>query len=331
MDRIEKIRQDLKNYDLVLVGWSGGKDSTTCTELVCKALPEKQIVAFHVNFGGAELPELRQFLVSQAEFLQGKYKNLKVLDVQAEETFWTGILGKGYGFPRDRFRWCQRFKIDTAKKLKAELTRGKKVIEVVGIRQEESQHRAKHKEFFYMDGKYAPILDWTAEEVWEFLLSEGHTALAKFYKDYYGNGECPYALGLEDVPAKQLSVCGGRSGCWTCTVISEKKLKKELESKGLGELFEWLKEFKESAQAPQNRLPFSHGGKSFSKWMGMLSLHLRAKKLLELLILGKKLGMELITIQELEKIKAYWDDQEKRFGTKMHEVCKKKKPGKPKA
>lgn len=322
---IEKIKQGLKDFDLILIGWSGGKDSTACVELVCQALPDKPVVALHINFGGAEFHELRSFLKKQAEFLRQRHKNLQVVDVQSEETFWTGILGKGYGFPRDRFRWCQRFKIESAKKFREKLKSVGKVIEVVGIRQEESLHRAKHQELFYMDGKYAPILHWSTEQVWEFLLENGHTELARFYRDFYSNGECPYALGFEDVPAKKLSLCGGRSGCWCCTVISEKKLKKELEGKGLKELFQFVKSFKEEAQEPQNRLPFTHRGRRFSRWMGMLSLKFRERKLKELLDLQQKLGIELITQEEQKKIEEHWQDQRRRFGALLEKSCERKK------
>ena len=317
---MEEMRRYLEKYEVLIVGWSGGKDSTATIELACQTFPEKQVYATHVHLAGSENPIFRSFLEEKAKKLEQKYPNLQVKILTPRETYWVLTIGRGYSLPHRQKRFCQRTKIDEAKKFVQQFHEDK-AIQLIGIRAEEHYIR-DHASKFYQPGKYAPILDWTTENVWEFLLSycSGHEDLAGFYRDYYGHGECPYALGVlsdkELQSPKVLSTCSGRSGCWTCSLISKNKLYKELAGQGLEPLGKFMMALHDERDRPENRLPFTPT-KRPRKGMGMYTLSYRETMLTRLLYLQSAVGHTLIYPWEMEEIQREWAIQIERYGEKV--------------
>ncbi len=299
-----------------------GKDSTAVIELACQTFPETQVYAVHVHLAGSENPLFRKFLEEKAEKLEQKYSNLSVKILTPRETYWVLTIGRGYSLPHRQKRFCQRVKIDEARKFVQQFSENE-AIQLIGIRAEEHHLRA-HRLKFYQDGKYAPIIDWTAESVWEFLLSycSGHEDLAQFYRDYYGGGECPYALGIlsdkELQSAKVLSACSGRSGCWTCSLISKNKLYKELAGQGLEPLGKFMLALHEERDRPENRLDFTPKKRPIRRGhLGMYTLSYRETMLARLLYLQSVTGHTLIFPWEIEEIQREWREQIDRYGEEV--------------
>jgi DNA sulfur modification protein DndC len=155
-----------------------------------------------------------------------------------DQTFWVNLLGRGYPAPTQSFRWCtERMKIDPVSDFIIDkVAKYGEAIVVLGSRSQESSSRAqvitKHK----INGSllsrhtslpnaftYMPIENWSADEVWEYLMSapcpwEGtNRQLFELYKGSNA-GECPLVIDTS-TPS-----CGNsRFGCWTCTVVTKDK------------------------------------------------------------------------------------------------------------
>ena len=233
-----------------VIGFSGGKDSTTILSLVYTALlklaPEQRHKPVYVVSSDTlvETPVVvDQIKESIDRINQGaKEHDLPISAHQVfpemDDTFWVNLLGKGYPAPTTSFRWCtERMKIDPVSAfILDKVARFGEVIVVLGSRSQESSSRAqviaKHK----IDGSilarhsslpgaftYMPIEDWHQDEVWMYLLGTyapwGGTnrTLFELYKGSNA-GECPLVID------KSTPSCGNsRFGCWTCTVVTKDK------------------------------------------------------------------------------------------------------------
>lgn len=257
-----------------VIGYSGGKDSTTALQLIWTAL--------------ASLPPDRRgkpvFVISSDTLVESPVVAQKILDVHRKinaaaeraslpiqahmvyprvtETFWVNMIGKGYPAPYKRFRWCtDRLKIQPANRfIMDQVATYGEVVLVLGVRRAESASRAQvmalHKRF---DSKlsrhstltnafvFTPIEDWVTEDVWSYLLSvpspwgANNHDLVALYRN--ASGECPLVVDTT-TPS-----CGNsRFGCWTCTVVERDKSMEALIDNGeewmepLLELRDWLVE-----------------------------------------------------------------------------------------
>ncbi|MBE9040621.1 DNA phosphorothioation system sulfurtransferase DndC [Oscillatoriales cyanobacterium LEGE 11467] len=193
-----------------IVGYSGGKDSTTVLQLiwnVVASLPiekrhkkiyvittdtrvENPIVSIRVrqSLEKLDIAAKRQELPIEAHLLYPETKN----------TFWVNLMGKGYPAPRNRFRWCtERLKIHPSNQFVRNVLRvSGEIILVLGTRKSESIRRASSMEkhelglvserlsqssssmqsLLYQNPSlpnsliYSPIQNWSTDEVWLYLM-----------------------------------------------------------------------------------------------------------------------------------------------------------------
>ena len=252
-----------------IIGFSGGKDSTTVLQMVfyaLSALPkEKLSKEIHVLFNDTlvENPAIIKYVGEQLEKIEkaGKtelfkynpelFNVVKVIP-KLEDTFWVNLIGKGYPSPNRWFRWCtERMKINpTSNYILNTVNKNGRAIIILGSRRAESGNRAASMNN-YNNGKrlrqhalanafvYTPIADLSNNEVWAYLLQvptpwDGtNRKLLALYKNACSGGECPFVIetGTQS--------CGkSRFGCWVCTVVDKDKSMENLIDNGE----EWMEE-----------------------------------------------------------------------------------------
>ncbi|WP_218015227.1 DNA phosphorothioation system sulfurtransferase DndC [Brevibacillus dissolubilis] len=237
-----------------VVGYSGGKDSSTVLQLVWNAikelspeqrqhkkiyvistdtLVEQPVVAAWVN------RSLR--LMNNAAVEQGLPIEAHRLTPLIENAFWVNLIGKGYPAPRNGFRWCtSRLKIDPSNRFITNLVRQNgEAIMVLGTRKAESVSRAANmnkyeqmrvRQWLSPNGSlpnswvFTPIEDWTSDDVWMYLMQYknpwgcSNKELMAMYREATADNECPLVVDTT-TPS-----CGNsRFGCWVCTLVSEDK------------------------------------------------------------------------------------------------------------
>ncbi len=246
-----------------IVAFSGGKDSHALLTLVYFAIlglsPEQRTNKVYVVFCDtlAEAPPYLQKAMRVINAIQKQTEMLglpietKVIKPRPEDTFWSRLLGRGYPAPNLRTnRWCtDKIKLQPFRDfVKNFFQEGEDPIVVIGSRSEESTNREQiiakyHSDDSYFDAsdpnyrRYAPIKDWTVQNVWqvlgqhikpgqyEFLGAWGspwgtsNIALVELYDSTNStSGECPL------VESSATPGCGkSRFGCWSCTVVTKDK------------------------------------------------------------------------------------------------------------
>lgn len=234
-----------------VIGYSGGKDSTTIVQLIFNALKElpkdKLTKPVYIISSDTlvENPLIIGYIDRNLKAINNTSKSLG-LNIEAhkvipknEETFWTLLIGKGYPSPRQKFRWCtDRLKINPANAFIIDkVSKFGEAIVVLGVRRSESASRAAVMDSHKVEGKllrrhsslinayvYAPIEDFTTEDVWDYLMAVpspwgGNNAeLLGLYQSSSDTSECPLVVD------KTTPSCGNsRFGCWVCTVVKEDK------------------------------------------------------------------------------------------------------------
>ena len=238
----------LENARPWVIGYSGGKDSTTALQLVWDALArlpsEQRKYPVYVISSDTlvETPVIVSYItgtLDRIEKIAHKEKmpfETSLVHPKTEDTFWVCLIGKGYPAPYSRLRWCtDKMKIRPANRFILEkASEYGEVILVLGVRKGESAtrdqvmnlHQTKNSLLLRHSSLsnafvYAPIVDFSLNDVWMYLLSNpppwggDHRQLVTLYRNANGQGECPLVVD-ETTPS-----CGNsRFGCWTCTVVS---------------------------------------------------------------------------------------------------------------
>ena len=211
---IEKLSKEIKDLYCLddipwVVGYSGGKDSTSVLQLIWYAIaelpPEKRTKKVYVittdtlvenpivsTWVRHSLKQMKSAAIEQQLPIE---PHLLYPDVK--DTFWVNLMGKGYPAPRHGFRWCtERLKILPSNRFIRDVVRiNGEVILILGTRKAESIKRAvsmeKHeigrmsdrlndssnsiKSLLYQSPSlpnsliYSPIEDWRTDEVWIYL------------------------------------------------------------------------------------------------------------------------------------------------------------------
>lgn len=265
-----------------VIGFSGGKDSTTILSLIYVAVTKLEHKQRHKHIYVissdtlVETPMVVDMFKIVLKQINKKAKELNLpfsahqVQPKMDQTFWSNLLGKGYPAPTQSFRWCtERMKIDPVSEfILDKVTKFGEVVVVLGARSDESASRAqviaKHK----IEGSslsrhsslpgaftYMPIEDWTFDEVWMYLLGApapwggDHFELFSLYKDSSA-GECPLVIDT-NTPS-----CGNsRFGCWTCTVVTKDRAMEGLIDSGETWL-QALKDFRDElykSTIPENK------------------------------------------------------------------------------
>ena len=257
---IEEIQYVYRSDDRPwVIGFSGGKDSTTVVELVYKMLQSLPDWQRHKNVyivssdTRIENPLIKIYL-SKMNNLIGKAAERDGLPIKsamvmppANNSFWANVIGRGFPTPRinGTFRWCtDRLKINPSADYIREVIKyeGQEVVVLLGVRKAESEARRRRIEGRELANRlmnrhetiqdayvYNPIVELTTDDVWDVLLNldggktpwgSNNNELVALYSDA-DSGECPFA-GIH--AGGQTQTCGNsRFGCWVCTVVKEDK------------------------------------------------------------------------------------------------------------
>lgn len=138
-----------------VIGYSGGKDSTTVLQLIWKALEElppeeRQKPVFVIaSDTKVETPVIVDYIdqtlrrINEAAATTGMPFHAEKVLPTLNNSFWVNLIGRGYPAPTSRFRWCtERLKIEPANRFIAEkVGQYGEVIMVLGVRKTESSTR----------------------------------------------------------------------------------------------------------------------------------------------------------------------------------------------
>lgn len=314
MKTLDEIKNRLS--DVNLVSFSGGKDSTVVLQLVFSALDDRKLFIVTADTF-MEIPYFQGYLERTRnriqDYINREAINAELITVKPEikDTFWVSVLGKGYPAAHMGFRWCTgKLKIDPIKKFTRSVTCDKEFTVFVGVRAAESQLRAKiYKAKDYKPHHYAAILDWTAHDVWEYLLTqpcpwaESHRELIDVYK--YSSDECVYG------EAQGVCVGNARYGCWACPLQRESQLEMVGFHTNDEERYRLLKEYKKLlvcvANEPGYRSKIRRNG---TKGTGPFLVEVRKILFDKLKDVERKTGWPLITCEEEACIKEHWEYDE---------------------
>jgi DNA sulfur modification protein DndC len=246
-----------------VVGYSGGKDSTTALQLIwvaISALPaERRIKPIYIISSDTlvETPVVSRYIdvslarMAKAAVDQGLPIITHKVVPDVNRSFWVNLIGRGYPAPSRKFRWCtERLKIEPANEfIKSRVAEFGEVVMVLGVRSQESATRAQVMSLHRIEGSrlsrhssllnafvYAPIADFSTDEVWTYLLQNqspwgnDNRDLVAMYRNA-ASGECPLVVDTS-TPS-----CGNsRFGCWVCTVVERDKAMEAMIDSGE----EWL-------------------------------------------------------------------------------------------
>jgi DNA sulfur modification protein DndC len=288
--RLTRIHDDVREIYLAdgrpwVVGYSGGKDSTTALQLIWSAIsalpPEKRTKKIYVISSDTlvETPVVSNYIdvslkrIAEAAVEQGMPIVTHKVVPEVDKSFWVNLIGRGYPAPSRRFRWCtERLKIEPANDfIKSRVAEFGEVVMVLGVRRQESATRAQVMSLHSIEGSrlskhssllnafvYAPIADFSTDDVWTYLLQNqspwgnDNRDLVAMYRNA-ASGECPLVVDTS-TPS-----CGNsRFGCWVCTVVERDKAMEAMIDSGE----EWLTpllEFRDKlsdTQDPARKLEF---------------------------------------------------------------------------
>ena len=242
-----------------VIGYSGGKDSTTVVELVYKMLlklqeNERTKNVYIVSSDTLIENPLIKIYLSKMNDMLGKAAIRDFVPIKSamvtpppSNSFWANVIGRGFPTPRmnGTFRWCtDRLKINPSADYIRRVIQeeNQEVVVLLGVRKAESIARKRRIEGRELANRlmnrhetiqdayvYNPIVELTTDDVWDVLLKvdggktpwgSNNNELVSLYADA-DSGECPFA-GIH--AGGQTQSCGNsRFGCWVCTVVKEDK------------------------------------------------------------------------------------------------------------
>ena len=215
-----------------VIGYSGGKDSTTVVELVYKML-----LSLNENERNKNV-----YIVSSDTLIENPL--IKIYLSKMNEALGKAALRDGLPI-KSAIRWCtDKLKINPSAEYIKDIIReeAEEVVVLLGVRKAESIARKRRIEGRELANRllnrhetiqdayvYNPIVELTTEDVWDVLLrldggktpwGTDNSELVSLYADA-DSGECPFA-GIH--AGGQTQSCGNsRFGCWVCTVVKEDK------------------------------------------------------------------------------------------------------------
>lgn len=337
-----------------MIGYSGGKDSTAALQLVwmsIEGLPvgqrKKPIHVMNTDTL-VESPVVSKWVERSLETMRiaAREKHLPIIPERLipdyNNTFWVNLIGRGYPFPRMKYRWCtDRLKIQPVNNfIKNKIAEHGEVILVLGTRKAESSKR--NKTMTNLEKKrvrellspnptlanelvFSPLETWTDDDVWVFLMQYknpwgySNMELLTMYKGATADNECPLMID------KDLPSCGkSRFGCWVCTMVEKDKsmeamIANDEEKEWMIQLLEFRNKFG-NKEGDRERRSFRrmHGnlqGNYRQLFHGPYKKEIREEWLRDLLQIQKNINeegpeefsdLELIRIPELQAIRRIW-------------------------
>lgn len=236
-----------------MIGYSGGKDSTAAVQLVWMAIAglraDQRKKPIHVMNTDTlvESPIVSNWVSESLKKMESsaRQQNLPFHPIRLipdyNDTFWVNLLGRGYPFPRQKYRWCtDRMKIKPVNNfIKSKIAEHGEIILVLGTRKQESSRRARTmtnlekkrvRELLSPNPTlanelvFSPLESWSDDDVWVFLMQYSNPwgysnmDLLTLYRGATADNECPLMV------SKDLPSCGkSRFGCWVCTMVEKDK------------------------------------------------------------------------------------------------------------
>ncbi len=303
LEIIDDIRAEIKQEYLStgiipwIIGYSGGKDSTTVLQLVVEVLLDlrrENLANKDVYVISSDTLVENPLVIAKTKLSMdniSRFAREKDLPLKAEmiyprsdNSFFVNLIGKGYPSPIQSFRWCtDRIKIMPANDyIYSKVDENGEVVLLLGTREGESASRKRSMEKHYIKGSnlslhssimnawtYSPIAKLTTNEVWGYLLKnrcpwgDNNNELYEMYSSSAQDGECPLVID-DETKAKQ--TCGNsRFGCWTCTVVVEDKSLKGFIESGetwLRPLLDYRNYLLEIRDQESKRMVFNRKGRS---------------------------------------------------------------------
>ncbi len=280
-----------------VVTYSGGKDSTALVVLSLYMKTLHPDIDLNITYSDTmmEIPQMSTVAYSFLTAIEKHYPaQVKIVYPEIEDTYWVRMIGRGYPPPGPRFRWCTpKIKIKPSRKLHDD-----NGLFITGLRMGESQQRDIRLKSSCLNGGAnecgsdvwvnqkgidvaAPIIHWTAEDVWYFLMMPGRKAIpeTQLVVDLYGNTAM-------------------RFGCWMCTVVMKDRTMMALAKSGdykVQKLLEFREWIVEESRKPENRYFRKDGRK------GRLKKDYRKGVLDRVQFLQNTIGIPLISSEEIRK------------------------------
>lgn len=356
IDCLIKTIQDLYLADSIpwMIGYSGGKDSTAAVQLVWMAiellpLSERKKNIYIMNTDTlVESPVVSRWVEKSLEKMKEEAvsRDLPFIPVRLipeyNNTFWVNLIGRGYPFPRRKYRWCtDRLKIQPVNNfIQSKIAEHGEIILVLGTRKKESSRR--NRTMTNLEKKrvrellspnptlanelvFSPLEDWSDDDVWVFLMQYknpwgySNMELLTMYKGATADNECPLMVD------KDLPSCGkSRFGCWVCTMVEKDKSMEAMianddEKEWMTQLLEFRNEFgNEDGDRERRSFRRMHGnlqGNYRKLFHGPYKKNIREEWLKKLLRIQKNINeegpeefqtLELIRIPELQAIRRIW-------------------------
>lgn len=374
-EMIEKLQDTVRNLYLSddipwVVGYSGGKDSTAALQLVWLSLRElpkeklKKTVHIINTDTLVESPVVAKWAANSLKKMDlvSKEEGLPFithrLTPKTEDTFWVNLLGKGYPFPRKRFRWCtDRMKIKPVNDfIKDRIAAYGEIILVLGTRKAESANRAKTMAYYEKkrvrellspnptlvnELVFSPLENWNNNDVWLFLMQYpnpwgyNNNDLLTMYRGATEDGECPMMVEAN------LPSCGkSRFGCWVCTMVEQDKsmaamIANDSEKEWMTPLLEFRNEIGQET-IDRDRRDFRKMGGFLQGYNGRLNhgpykKEIRENWLRKLLEIQLEINeicpddfdyIELISIPELTEIRRIWVNEKHEFDDALPKIYK---------
>lgn len=351
-----------------MIGYSGGKDSTAAVQLVWMAiekLPQNERTkTIHVMNTDTlvESPVVSKWVEKSLDHMkeEATKKGLPFTPVRLtpdyNNTFWVNLIGRGYPFPRMKYRWCtDRLKIQPVNNfIRSKIAEHGEIILVLGTRKQESSRR--NRTMTNLEKKrvrellspnptlanelvFSPMEDWSDDDVWAFLMQYknpwgySNMDLLTMYRGATADNECPLQVD------KSAPSCGkSRFGCWVCTMVEKDKsmeamIANDQEKEWMTPLLEFRNEFG-NEEGDRERRSFRrmkgnlHGnyGKLFH---GPYKKEVREQWLKRLLEIQKNINLnssedfrdlELIRIPELRAIRRIWVNEKHEFDDSLPSI-----------
>ena len=359
-DSVKGLEDTIKNLYLAddipwVIGYSGGKDSTATLALIWRALKglpkESRHKTVHIinTDTMVESPVVAKWAHDSLDMMkiQAEKDELPfethVLNPDVNNTYWVNLIGRGYPFPRKKFRWCtDRLKIEPVNTfIKEKIAEHGEVVLVVGTRKAESSRR-KHTMEYYEKKRvrellspnptlanelvFSPISEWSDDDVWVFLMQYknpwgySNNNLLALYRGATVDNECPLMY------EKNLPTCGNsRFGCWVCTMVAQDKsmaamITNDQEKAWMTPMLEFRDFFGSDDNTDRKRRSFRRKGGylqgSYKRlYHGPYTKEYRQLFLRKLLQTEKRVnelcpeeyrGVQLITLDELQEIRRIW-------------------------
>ncbi|MGI6110613.1 MAG: DNA phosphorothioation system sulfurtransferase DndC [Eubacteriaceae bacterium] len=337
-----------------MIGYSGGKDSTATVQLIWMAIENIPVSLrtkpIHIMNTDTlvESPVVSKWVEKSLEAMRetAKTNGLPFIPERLipdyNNTFWTNLIGRGYPFPRRKYRWCtDRLKIQPVNNfIKTKIAEHGEIILVLGTRKKESSRRAhtmaslekkRVRELLSPNPTlanelvFSPLEDWSDDDVWIFLMQYknpwgySNMDLLTMYKGATADNECPLMVD------KDLPSCGkSRFGCWVCTMVEKDKsmeamIANDNEKIWMTPLLEFRNKFgNEEGDRERRSFRRMHGdlqGSHGRLFHGPYKKEIREQWLKELLTIQKNIretgpedfhDLELIRLEELQAIRRIW-------------------------